>query len=117
MRGLAASDEELTAPNWLFYNALAQRTGHHGAAHTRSIVRRAVWQDSGRCECSLTLEPAHHGSDARRGGIRTADHSGLRTPAPERLHCRVGPAGARRTQMTGWGIVASAVISEVLPTF
>ena len=24
-----------------------------------SIVRRAIWQDFGRCECSLTLEPAH----------------------------------------------------------
>lgn len=36
---------------------------------------------SGRCECSLTVEPAHHGSDARRCGNRMAEQSGLHRPA------------------------------------
>jgi hypothetical protein len=58
---------------------------------------------------------SHYRSAARRRGNRTADQSGLHTALNDSV---IAPIGSRTgIQMTGWGNVARAAISEVLPTF
>jgi hypothetical protein len=65
----------------------------------------------------ITVEPAHHGSDARGCGIRTADQSGQHTPARNDSSIIAPVACAHRAQITGWSNVVRAVISNVFPTF
>jgi len=73
-------------------------------------------QISGRCECSLTAEPAHRGSGARRCGIRAADQSDQHRPA--RNGSRIASvACAHRAQMTSRSNVVRAAICGVFPTF
>ena len=80
-------------------------------------IRRAIWQDIGRCEFSLTAEPAH----TTRPRPVVAEFARRTNPfctGPARNDSiTASVAGAHRTQMTGWGNVVSAVIVEVLPTF
>jgi hypothetical protein len=93
------------------------RLPHRIVGNRSAISRRVISQNIGRGECSLTVEPAH-----TTGPMPVIAESARRTSpvCTRRLRndsITASIAGAHRTQMTGWGNVARAAISGVLPTF